>query len=269
MPIIGDPILIGGGGGGISDNDAVLVVVAKTGATITVTKGSVSLTPTMWTWNSDSNYDCALFVIPSNMFDAINAWTVSATLSGNVNSKTIIIDSAKEYEVRIGYEYIILSSTDTSGISRLTRTATGSYRSFELDSNNRWGCANQSNTSVGGFLSYISLDLTSFSRMSLTYTSMNACSYHSGQFGIYVMTGAHIPTIVAGTGYNVYTGSPTEYLATDRFVDDTASGTRAGTFVIDLTSFSGIYYVGFSHGRGSVGAGARPWGGYVTDWRLE
>ena len=269
MPIIGNPLLVGGGGGNISNNDAILVVVAKTGAVITVTKGSVSLTPTMWAWNSDNNYDCALFVVPSNMFDAVNAWTVSATLSGNVNSKTIIIDSAKEYEVSIDYEYIILSSSTTAGIGNLTKLSTGSPPAFAVDSaNSRWGVATATNSNVGGFLYYLRIDLTSFSLMQLTYDGLAANNYRGGHYGIYVMSGDSTPIII--TSGNDPRGAPSAYEATDRKTWNDSNNTQSsGTFSIDVSSYSGFHYIGFSLGRASIGAGARLWGGWVKDWRLE
>ena len=80
----------GSGGGGPTSSDAILTVTVPTGSTVTMTKGGVTLTPTMWVLAADATLDCALFVISPSLFDAVNAWTVTATSGENTASTTII-----------------------------------------------------------------------------------------------------------------------------------------------------------------------------------
>ena len=103
MSIWGNAITLGssGGGGGPSASDAILTVTVPTGSTVTAVKGGVTLTPTMWVQAADPTLDCALFVIAPNLFDAVNAWTVTATLGHETGSETIIISSNKQYDMFI------------------------------------------------------------------------------------------------------------------------------------------------------------------------
>ena len=93
--------MVGGGGGSLKDTDAILTVTVPTGSTVTATKGGVTLTPTMWVQAADNTLDCALFVIAPSMFDAVNAWTVTATLGAKTASDTITINTNKQYDLLI------------------------------------------------------------------------------------------------------------------------------------------------------------------------
>ena len=94
---------VSGGGSGPSASDAILTVTVPTGSTVTMTKGGLSLTPTMWVQAADNTLDCALFVIAPSLFDSQNAWTVTATLSGDTASDTVTIDSNEQYDVVLSY----------------------------------------------------------------------------------------------------------------------------------------------------------------------
>ena len=91
--------MVGGGGGSLKDTDAIMTVTVPTGSSVTMTKGSLSLTPTMWVQAADPTYDCALFVIKPSLFDAVNAWTVNATLGTDTTSDTVTISSNKQYDM--------------------------------------------------------------------------------------------------------------------------------------------------------------------------
>ena len=96
-----------GGGGGPSSSDAILTVTVPTGSTVTATKGGVTLTPTMWVQAADPTLDCALFVIAPSLFDAVNAWTVTATLGTDSASDTVMISSNKQYDLALSYRLYI------------------------------------------------------------------------------------------------------------------------------------------------------------------
>lgn len=116
--------MVGGGGGGkLKDTDAVLVVTVPTGSTVTATKGGTTLTPTIWVKAADQALDCAIFSIPASQFDSTTPWTITATDGTNTASKTILIVSNKEYEVKLSYhvtseyqEVEFLQSTGTQYI---------------------------------------------------------------------------------------------------------------------------------------------------------
>lgn len=93
----------GSGSGGPSASDAILTVTVPTGSTVTMTKGGVTLTPTMWVQAADPTLDCALFVISPSLFDAQNPWTVTATLGTNTASDTVTISTNKQYDIVLSY----------------------------------------------------------------------------------------------------------------------------------------------------------------------
>lgn len=104
--------MVGGGGGSLKNTDAVLIVSVPTGSTVTATKGGVTLTPTIWVQNADNTLDTAIFSVKASTFDS-NSWTVTATLGALSASTTVIIDSAKEYELKLAYERILFYNGTT------------------------------------------------------------------------------------------------------------------------------------------------------------
>lgn len=98
--------IVGGGGGKLKDIDAVLIVTVPTGSTVTMTKGGVTFTPTMWVQAADPTLDCALFVISPSLFDSQNAWTVTATLGTGTASDTVTIDSNEQYSLELSSYHV-------------------------------------------------------------------------------------------------------------------------------------------------------------------
>lgn len=96
-----------GGSGGPTSSDAILTVTVPTGSTVTMTKGGVTLTPTMWVQAADPTLDCALFVIPAAQFDSTTPWTVTATLGTGSATANVLIDSNKQYDVELSYTYYL------------------------------------------------------------------------------------------------------------------------------------------------------------------
>lgn len=110
--IYGNPLIFGssGGGSGPSASDAILTVTVPTGSTVTMTKGGVTLTPTMWVQAADNTLDCALFVIGPSLFDAQNAWTVTATLGTDTASDTVTISANEQYDMLLEYNFYLFKS---------------------------------------------------------------------------------------------------------------------------------------------------------------
>lgn len=101
-----------GGGGGVKDTNAILTVSVPTGSTVTAAKGGITFTPTMWVEASDNTLDFALFVIKPSLFDAQNAWTVTATLGTDSVSDTVLIDSNERYDLQLDYGYYLYKLGD-------------------------------------------------------------------------------------------------------------------------------------------------------------
>lgn len=134
--------MVGGGGGGLKNTDAVLIVSVPTGSTVTATKGGVTLTPTIWVQNADNTLDTAIFSIKASTFDS-NAWTVTATLGADSASDTLVINSAKEYDLELSYDRVlfyngvadselgsfvsIANTTIGSEITTVANAGTGNY----------------------------------------------------------------------------------------------------------------------------------------------
>lgn len=146
-------------GGGLKDTDAVLIVTVKTGSTVTATKGGVTLTPTIWTQSADNTLDSAIFSIPSSTFDT-NSWTVTATLSGEIYSDTIIINAPNEYNMEVFYivpeayqavEYLQSSGKQYIVTSIPANTANSGTIDFMSNSLKQWAYIyGASSTSSGG-----------------------------------------------------------------------------------------------------------------------
>ena len=150
-------------GGGLKDTDAVLIVTVKTGSTVTATKGGVTLTPTIWTQSADNTLDSAIFSIPSSTFDT-NAWTVTATLSGEIYSDTIIINASYEYNMEVYYtvpeayqavEYLQSSGKQYIVTSIPANTANSGTIDFMSTSLKQWayiyGASSTTRGDPGGF----------------------------------------------------------------------------------------------------------------------
>lgn len=105
-------VVNGGGGGGPSASDAILTVTAPAGSTVTATKGSATLVPTLWTTAADAELECALFVIPPAQFDSTTPWTVTATSGTNTASDTVAIDSNNQYYIELTFTFYLYRNGD-------------------------------------------------------------------------------------------------------------------------------------------------------------
>lgn len=97
-----------GSGGTIKPENAIIVVTVPTGLTVTATKGSISLTPTMWVKALDNSQDCALFIVTSKDFDADNPWLITATNGTDTLSDMVLVTTNKEYDVELSYSFYLI-----------------------------------------------------------------------------------------------------------------------------------------------------------------
>lgn len=152
----------GGGSTGLSSNNAIIHVTSPAGSTITFTKGGV-VTKVLGPEKSHINAadstlaDWYYAVVPSNY----GTWTVTATRELDTASETITVDSNKEYDLKVDYNFyfirngVILESytivgttgtfTDEDGAIKYTvngyykeslcyfRTNAHKYNSFVMD----------------------------------------------------------------------------------------------------------------------------------------
>lgn len=222
-------VVNGGGGGGPSASDAILTVSVPTGSTVTATKGGVTLTPTMWVQAAYPTLDCALFVIAPNLFDTVNAWTVTATLSTDTASDTIIISTNNQYSVSFNFSHYYLFNGvgayagEWSAKNWWSESSTQVTPSLTVNTNLIFGITNGGATKVGTVLNSSPLPLT---KDTIFYT-WNSCS----------VTGNSVIRPVVLTPYaNLYRvvtqGNPV------------TANTGTDSIVISSLS-SGNYYFGF------------------------
>ena len=172
------------GGGGPSASDAILTVTVPTGSTVTMTKGGVTLTPTMWVHAADPTLDCALFVIAPAQFDSVNPWTITATLGTYTASDTVIISSNKQYDLALSYRLYIynrgyINTTLTGGLTNSGYTyastaltpATYNAENIYISSNN---CAGTSNA----------IDLTNYSTIYYVSRSQSTSTIRNPWLGV-------------------------------------------------------------------------------------
>ena len=231
-----------GGGSGPSASDAILTVTVPTGSTVTMTKGDATLTPTMWVQAADPTLDCALFVIGPSLFDAQNAWTITATLGLNTASDEVTIDSNEKYEISLSY-VLVLYSYGSSSVSwqptnkRYNSTsASGKNPSVSYNSNNLF----VSVSGGGGTLELVDdIDMTPYKQLEIT-AGATAGGAAMPMFGIY---------------------QNPEYWSGAQAVSQIA---RNGTSTLDISSLDTLskVFIGLSNGSGTASV-------YVYDIRLK
>ena len=220
----------GSGGGGPSASDAILTVTVPTGSTVTMTKGGVTLTPTMWVRAADNTLDCALFVIQSSLFDSQNAWTVAASLSGDSASDTITIDSNEQYEMVLTYAYylfragvgeVVPLSTSHENNATITIGTNAITVTYKASSGQQTSCHNTT-----------AIDITDYSQLCIvgTITGRGTQTSYGGQ--AIVSTAA----FTTSTAFNASTiKAKTEIL----------TGATEQTTILDISSLSFPAFVGW------------------------
>lgn len=233
----------GGSGGSLKDTDAILTVTVPTGSTVTATKGSTSLTPTMWVQAADTTLDCALFAIPQAQFDSANPWTVTATLGTDSATATVLIGSNKQYDVELSYGlYIVKNGSFANGYS------------FPIDL--RSGQTPEITENVAGYLrmkmpgSYSIGAATNLIDLS-EFSTLNANAYVDG--------GDSYVGVWPGYGY-----SSREAIANAATAKQTVT-TSESLLVVDIANLQNSYYVG-----GSIGtSGSTSYSLYISNMWLK
>lgn len=228
--------MVGGGGGSLKNTDAVLIVSVPTGSTVTATKGGVTITPTIWVQNVDNTLDTAIFSIKASTFDS-NAWTVTATLGASSASTTVIIDSAEEYDLELAYNIEFVKDGILTALPWTIATASSAPGAAITQESGDVLFTTGNVQAASVFGSTDAYDLTNYSTLRLVITGGQ--SYYNANKTPCIAVGVNRPT---GTGSS---GSATnlDY----RTMLKTSTGTiLAGTFTLDVSTLTGLYYVGLS-----------------------
>lgn len=238
--------MIGGGtgGGGPTTSDAILTVTVPTGSTVTMTKGGVTLTPTMWVQAADATLDCALFVIGPSLFDAQNAWTVTASLSGDTASGTVTIDSNEQYDMELRYSYwLYKDGNEETAITGGYVGRTQSNSSWSLESDHIYLGFNSAGTGSKAVTVYTNnqIDFTDYSYLK---AYLNRTTVQSGNSS----SAAEVCLLAASTNTQPV---GKDYATVKYHENNTTKPWPEGyeTLTVDVSSVSGSYYVGLFSGN--------------------
>ncbi len=236
--------MVGGGSGSLKNTDAILAVTVPAGSSVTITKSSVTLTPTIWTKSADNTLDYALFIIKASAFDSVNPWTVTATDGVDTATDTVIIDAADEYDIELSYTLYLYKAGDQSGWTSMGWANTSGRSAYAP--NITYGSAsmqmalpNSGSAARSGIVYHTQkANLTNVStiRAHGNFTAKNnAC-------GIYILSA------VDGSGYypSVAVASATKTNGTYNDID----------FDVDVSALSGEYYFAFGLVYTSGGGGS-------------
>lgn len=218
--------MVGGGGGKLKDTDAVLAVTVPTGSSVSMTKGGVTLTPTIWTTNSDNTLDVAIFSVPASTFDS-NAWTVTASLGTDTTSNTIVIDSAEEYEMTLSYFLWLYKDGVNNGLVQ-GRYSTYTQKTVTFGTNSIRLAYIQSDSSTVT-CAVITQNTLDFSEYSIAHILINTTSR---------------PTNAAFNALGLTDASPTYTNFIDRLIlNNTALSIGEYEYTMDVSSYTGNYYL--------------------------
>ena len=222
MPIIGNPLALGGGN--LLPTDAILRVQAPAGSTVTIVKGTTTKTDEGHENAGDNTVYDYYFIIHASQFDSSNPWTVTATDGASTKTATVIIDTAKEYNIAITYTlYIVeegvLKETSFTPINGSVTQQNG-YTAFSSSGNI-------------GYVAYVPVSrLDRYTTMVLEVIDSNGQAYNSvsnsPSFGI----ATSIPTVDGHSG--VISG----YVAYTNLTIVSSDYIKADTYTLDISAFA-------------------------------
>lgn len=218
--------------GGISSTDALLIVQAPAGYAVTISKGSTSMTSASGHRNAadHSIYD-HLFVIYQSQFDS-TAWSISATDGTYTGTATVVVNSSDTFYVTsLVYScYLVYNGLLTGqGITKYQNANT-------IIQNSGYVHFGGGKDQVNIFTSTNKLDLTRFSKLVIVVTDGRGY-YRSGKTPI-ICIGSSRPTASSATSSSTITNIKAyKHLRT-------SYGTFSGTFELDVSGYTGDYYIG-------------------------
>ena len=223
---------VGTASGGISATDALLIVQAPASYTVTITKGQTSMTSTGRRLASDHSVYEHVFVIPASLFDS-SAWTVEATDGTYTGSASIVVNSADVFYItQLSYTFYLIKNGLLTG-QGITKYQSGNKINQESGYVHLGGKYDEVNI----FTSTDKVDLTRFSKL-VFVASAGWGYYRSGKTPI-ICIGANRPTASSATSSATITNiTAYKHLRT-------SSGSFSGAFELDVSGYSGEYYIGF------------------------
>lgn len=205
------------GGGGPTASDAILLVTVAAGSTVTATKGTTTLVPTLWTTAADSTKECALFIIEAAQFDSTTPWTIVATNGTNTKSASVLVDANNEYSIDLRFNLYLFDSGVVSPyvFTRKSGTVTINEGIYVK-------------AGVGGTAYCIAtpaVDFTNYSKLCMNVSEIDVNKDRRSR--VYFST----TQSTSAVGYVGATGT--------------------GTFKVDISTYAALYYVGlFTNNNG-------------------
>lgn len=223
-----------GSGSSLSFKGALLCITAPTGSTITLIKNNLIIKilypkDQHILFNDNTSANWYYSVSPSNYGE----WTVMITLGVDSTSVTVTISDNKQYDLAIYPPvYLVKNGTkiaDITGQNHTVITQQSEYVNFYINGNY-----------VATFTSTDPVDLTRYNQINITIPNNDGRSYYRS--GV-------VPSLVIGSSRPVFNdqSSSASYSNFSR-VEMLSSSTTisANTYTMDISSFSGTYYVGIA-----------------------
>lgn len=245
-----------GGGGGFSAYDAILRVVAPSGSTVIVTKGSVNKTLPAFAMSGTQATNSYYYVVKPSAFDS-SPWTVSATSGGETSTSTVVINSAGEYIMQLSFFDGILYSAGDEAVDQTGGFETF-FPAFVISGAQPSGCTKGSTTMSiaftsgadnwynGAFGTVNKVNLAGFTTLHVTTTSAS----HSGTTSNFAAFGVQ-GSDSAVTAKHTQVDSPKGNLAPT--ASEPCSMLSVGDNELDVSALSEgfVWFGGASRGSGS------------------
>lgn len=223
-----------GGSGGLSPNSAVIHVVSEAGSTITFTKGGmiIKVLDASKSHINAISSDVADWYY-SVGFSNYGAWTVTASLNGRSKSKTITIDSNKQYDVMLDYPIFILKNGIVQSGYSLGTYNLGSFTITQEDGDLYYSAG----TGSGNGSIYV--------EQTLDFDALVASGYSKAVMDVMPVENSAAPYLRVGTS-TAYD----EYLASVQIAQPSIqSASVRYTKELDITDAYGDLYVKYAVGR--------------------
>lgn len=207
----------GGGGSSLPYTDAILHVKAPIGSSLTFTKGSISerLGPEAAHLNADGVYGDWYYTVPQ---EAFGDWTVTASLDAKYVSTTMSPSEARQYDAFLEYALRIIQNgellvNETYHTGTVVKSTSYGYIQYK--------CTGSGSGYGTGIINYGPFDVTSYTKMCVTFTK--TCAQD------------------AGAAYNVC-GVATAVNNQNFYQKEQYANGFTGTKTIDITYCKGEYY---------------------------
>jgi len=240
----------GTGGGSLRADNAVLLVTVPTGSTVTVTRGSVSLSGTSWVNSSDASLDTHIFSVKASLFSS-SAWTVTATNDDLSVSQTVVINAVGYYGVTLMYELYVYNNGD------LCESATGGWEGRAISYTQSYGGWNITPTApqVSNGSNSLSILLTASGGGVLSGSAMTVNSIDLSNFSTITWRGS-VDRIQNNAERLFISATNTAPSNNYNAVKETVLSTT-GNFVVvmDVSDLTGAYYIGvnlYASGSGTA-----------------